>query len=106
MRNVLFICGGNRLRSPTAEDLFSSRTDIAVASAGLNHDAEQQVTPDLLSWADVIFVMEKAHLKRLRSRFGAHLNRQRIISLDIPDIYEYMAPALVAILQARVPRYL
>jgi predicted protein tyrosine phosphatase len=106
MKHVLFICSQNELRSPTAEQVFSGHRDLAVASAGLNHDAPQPVTPDLLEWADVVFVMEKAHLSRLRKRFGKHLNRQRLVCLDIPDDYGYMEPALVELLEARVPRHL
>jgi hypothetical protein len=70
MKHVLFICSRNRLRSLTAEQVFSVREDIAVSSAGLNHDAAQTVTPPLLEWADIIFVMEKAHLNRLRKRYA------------------------------------
>lgn len=106
MKHVLFICSQNRLRSPTAEQVFSDYQAIEVASAGLNHDAEEPVTPDLLAWADIIFVMEKAHLKRLRQRYGKHLKQQRIVCLDIPDNYDYMEPALVQLLETRVPRHL
>lgn len=106
MKNVLFICSQNELRSPTAERVFSGRRDLEVASAGLNHDAPQTVTPALLEWADVIFVMEKAHLSRLRRRFRKHLNRQRLVCLDIPDIYGYMEPALIELLEAKVPKFL
>jgi predicted protein tyrosine phosphatase len=106
MKNVLFLCSQNRLRSPTAERVFSGRRDLEVASAGLNHDAAQPVTPAALEWADIIFVMEKAHLGRLRRRFRKYLNRQRLICLDIPDLYDYMDPELVELLEARVPRHL
>jgi predicted protein tyrosine phosphatase len=40
-----------------------------VNSAGLNNDAENPTTPELVAWADVIFVMEKAHRNRLGTRF-------------------------------------
>jgi len=106
VKKVLFVCGQNELRSPTAERVFSGRKDVEVASAGLNHDAPQPVTPDLLAWADVICVMEKAHLIRMRRRFRKHLNRQRLVCLDIPDLYGYMDPDLVELLKAKVPRYL
>lgn len=106
MKHVLFICSANRLRSPTAEEVFSRRDDMEVASAGLNRDARQPVTPSLLEWADVIFVMETAHLTRLRKRYKRHLNRQRVICLNIPDDYEFMEPELVEIFEARVPRLL
>ncbi len=103
MKRVLFVCSQNRLRSPTAEHVFAHRSDMEVASAGLNHDADQVVTPELVVWADVIFVMERAHLNKLRKKFRRHLDGQRVICLGIPDDYEYMDPALVAMFEARVP---
>jgi predicted protein tyrosine phosphatase len=39
-RNVLFLCSQNRLRSPTAEQLFADWPGIETASAGLNLGAE------------------------------------------------------------------
>ena len=102
MKHVLFICSQNELRSPTAEQVFSGHRDLAVASAGLNHDAPQPVTPDLLEWADVIFVMEPVHRTRLANKFSRHLQSKRIICLDIPDDFEFMDPALVRVLEAKV----
>ena len=77
-----------------------------MASAGLDHDAVEPVTGELVEWAEVIFVMEKAHLRKLRQRFGKHLDGQRVICLDIPDEYEFMDPELVALLKGRVGRHL
>jgi len=105
-RHVLFVCSQNRLRSPTAEQVFADWPGIEVASAGLNDGAESPVTPELLAWTDLIFVMEKTHRSRLRSKFGPHLKRQRIICLDIPDDYPFMDPELVKLLKASVPRHL
>jgi predicted protein tyrosine phosphatase len=81
MKRVLFVCSQNRLRSPTAEQLFASWEGIEVASAGLNNDAENVLTPELLGWADVIFVMEKAHRNKLGKKFRAHLSGKRIVCL-------------------------
>lgn len=106
MRNVLFICSQNRLRSPTAEQIFSDRPGLSVSSAGLNNDAENPVTPELLQWADMIFVMEKAHRNKLSSKFKAHLDNKKIICLDIPDEYEFMDPVLIRLLQTKVSRFL
>ncbi len=106
MRKVLFICSQNRLRSPTAEQVFADLPGVETASAGLNNDAENPLTPELLTWADLVFVMERAHRDKLSSRFRAHLGRQRIVCLDIPDEYDYMDPELIALLRAKVPRYL
>ena len=66
---VLFVCSQNRLRSPTAEQVFSTWPGIDVSSAGLNHDAENPVTPELVEWADIILVMEKAHRNKLVKQF-------------------------------------
>lgn len=105
-RNVLFICSQNRLRSPTAEQVFADWPGVCTASAGLNHDAENPVTPELIGWAETIFVMERVHRVRLAAKFRKHLGAKRVICLDIPDDYDYMAPELVRLLEARVPRHL
>ena len=106
MKRVLFICGANRRRSPTAEQVFAGRPDLEVASAGLRADADTPVSPDLLQWADLIFVMEPTHRTRLSRHFKRYLRRARVICLDIPDTYAFMDPALVATLRRRVERHL
>lgn len=106
MRHILFVCSQNKLRSPTAEQVFAARDDLDVASAGLNHDAEQPLGAEQIEWAELIFVMEKAQRSKLQRKFRAQLRGKRVVCLDIPDEYEYMAPELVALLQARVPRHL
>lgn len=101
MKRVLFVCSQNRLRSPTAEQVFSGRPGFEVASAGLNPEAETPVSADLLEWADVVFVMERAHRNKLSKKFRAQLGSKRIICLDIPDEFEFMDPALVRLLEAK-----
>lgn len=106
MKRVLFICSQNRLRSPTAEQVFSSQSGLEVSSAGLNNDAENPVTPELLGWAEVIFVMEKTHRNKLSSKFRPYLKDKKIVCLDIPDEYEFMDEMLIRLLKAKVPRHL
>ena len=106
MKKILFVCSQNRLRSPTAEQVFSKRQDIEVESAGTNHDAENPLTHELVAWADIIFVMEKAHRANLQKKFRSSLKGARVICLDIPDDYEFMDPELVRLLEAKVPKYL
>jgi predicted protein tyrosine phosphatase len=91
---------------PTAEQLFADWPGIETASAGLAPDADTPLTPELLAWADVVLVMERAHRARLSAKFGAHLRGKRIACLDIPDDYDFMAPALVELLRSRVPQHL
>lgn len=107
MKKLLFVCSRNRLRSPTAEQVFASYPDIKTASAGISHDAEEPLSAELIVWADMLFVMEKGHLAKLRSRFRAHLRGGlRVICLDIPDDYDYMQPELVELLRRKVGAYL
>ena len=106
MRNLLFVCSQNKLRSPTAEQVFSTYPGVEAMSAGTNNDAVTPLGGELVEWADVIFVMERSHLNKLRAKFKAYLNGKRVICLDIPDEYEFMDPALVGLLQAKVGRYL
>jgi len=103
---VLFLCGKNRLRSPTAEHIFANWPGIETSSAGVNSDADVPVTGELLEWADLIFVMERAHRSKLSAKFKQHLGKARIICLDIPDNFEYMDPRLIQLLQSKVPAYL
>lgn len=106
MKNVLFVCSQNRLRSPTAEQVFANWQGIEVTSAGTNNDAENPVTAEVLEWADIIIVMERIHRNKIQQKFRASLNGKRVVCPEIPDEYEYMAPALVRLLQAKVPKFL
>jgi len=106
MKHVLFICSQNRLRSPTAEHLFAGHPGIECESAGLNNDADNPVTPELVEWAELIFVMEKAHRSKLSAKFGRHLKNSRVICLDIPDKFDFMDPALIRLLKEKVTRFL
>lgn len=106
MTRVLFVCSQNKLRSPTAEQVFSDRAGVEVTSAGLNNDAVTPLTPELVEWADVIFVMDQGHRKKLSKHFREQLDDKSVICLGIPDNYDFMAPELVEILEDRVPQHL
>lgn len=106
MKHVLFVCSQNRLRSPTAEQVFARHPGIECMSAGTNHDADNPLTAELVEWAELIFVMEKTHRKKIASRFRKHLLNKRVVCLDIPDDYEYMDPRLIMLLKAKVSGFL
>lgn len=106
MKKVLFVCSRNRLRSPSAETVFADWPGLEVASAGLSNDAEVPLSAELIEWADIIFVMERVHRAKLSQKFKHCLQNKRIICLDIADDYEYMAPALVRLLEKRAGRHL
>ncbi|MGB0561107.1 MAG: low molecular weight protein tyrosine phosphatase family protein [Spirulinaceae cyanobacterium] len=104
--NLLFICSKNRLRSPTAELVFSAYPGIEAIAAGLNADSTTPVSGDLIEWADLILVMERSHQQKLNQRYSALLKGKKVAVLGIGDRYAYMAPELIAILKRRVSKYL
>lgn len=104
--NVLFVCSANRLRSPTAEHVFSKWPGIETDSAGISNDADVPLSTEQVEWADIIFVMEKTHRNKLNRKFRSSLNGKRVICLDIPDDYEFMDPVLVRMLETRAGRFL
>lgn len=106
MIKVLFVCSQNRLRSPTAEQVFSQYEGVACESAGTNDSAEIPLGPEQVEWADIIFAMEGAHRSKITKKFKRYLNGKRIIVLGIPDQYGYMDEALVRLLRIRVEPYL
>lgn len=106
MQRLLFLCTANRLRSPTAEQVFSQYPNIEATSAGLAHDAVDPLTPEHFEGVDTIFVMEKAHRNKLSKRFKAHISNKRVICLNIPDDYEFMQPELITLLKTRVTPHL
>jgi predicted protein tyrosine phosphatase len=72
----------------------------------VDKSAVEPVTPEVLEWADLIFVMEKSHRVKLSREFRAHLKNQKIVVLGIPDKYRYMDAELVALLEKLVPPHL
>jgi predicted protein tyrosine phosphatase len=103
---LLFVCSRNRMRSLTAEQIFSGVPGFQVRSAGTQPDARIVVTGGHVGWADVIFVMEKSHLHRMRRKLSEALHGKRVIVLGIPDDYEYMQPELIDELEAKVAQHL
>lgn len=102
MPRVLFICSRNRLRSPTAEQVFANWPGVQSDSAGLSPDAEQVLSLEQVQWAELICVMEAVHRRRLKQRFAAALEGKRVVCLDIPDNYDFMQVELVRLLEQKV----
>ncbi|MDB6064902.1 MAG: Methyltransferase type 11 [Pedosphaera sp.] len=103
---LLFICSRNRIRSLTAEHLLAGTPGCQVRSAGTQPEARILVTEGHIGWADIIFVMEKSHLDKLRRRFPEALDGKRVVALHIPDDYIFMQPELIDELRVKLAPYL
>ncbi len=96
--NVLFVCNQNKHRSKTAEEVFQGR--FTTRSAGLY--SEHPVTAQQIAWADIVVVMEDEQRKELAKRFPKHYLEKKILSLDIPDVYQHNQPELIELLQSKM----
>jgi predicted protein tyrosine phosphatase len=100
---ILFVCSKNQWRSPTAEQVFRKDSGLDVRSAGTSRSARRTISVADIRWADFILVMEDKHRARLRAQFRDEVRYKVMHSLDIPDLYRYMDPDLIELLQDKVP---
>ena len=105
-RRVLFICRLNRHRSATAERIFCKRRDLDVRSAGTEEDSMVRVNTRMLEWAEVIFTMDSQQGQSLERMFPSHPALQRLTCLDIQDVFTFLDPRLVTLLEEKVQKYL
>lgn len=105
MPNLLFICGKNKYRSPTAENIMIGRGYEDVRSAGIDNDAQHQITPEDIGWADIILAMESKYVEKLRANFSQYLKNKKIVNLQVPDNYTFMQPELVTLLENKLSHY-
>ena len=103
---LLFVCSRNRWRSPTAEKIFDGINGLQARSAGTESGARIKVTAGHIGWADIVFVMEKKHLRRLQEKFSDDLADKRVVCLNIRDDYQFMQSELITLLEAAVPPHL
>lgn len=103
--NLLFVCSQNRLRSPTAEEVFSQYENVNAIGCGINSDSKTPLSGDLIEWANIVFVMENSHKNKVSKKYRELLKGKKLACLDIPDDYDRMQPELLMLLEHKVPRY-
>ena len=99
---LLFVCSRNKLRSPTAEEVWRQNPHYEVRSAGTSPNARRPVSSADIRWANQIFVMEAKHKNRLIAEFTRVIENKPVHVLDIPDNYQYMDKELVLELEKKV----
>ena len=100
--NILFVCSGNKLRSPTAENVFSKQYNTR--SAGTSHNAVNVISIEDIKWADKVIVMETKHKQRILAAFNRAMQFKDLIVLNIPDDFKYMDKKLITILENKIPK--
>lgn len=104
--HLLFLCSRNKRRSLTAEKIFDGINGHSARSAGTENDSRVKVTPGLLGWADIIFCMEKKHLRRIKEKYPDIIRDKKTVCLNIDDDYEYMDEELQELLRSAVSEYI
>jgi predicted protein tyrosine phosphatase len=103
---ILFVCGMNKKRSLTAHMIYKNDSRVEVRSAGVSPSSNTKLTEAHIEWADLILVMEKKYKERIMEIFKRRKKFPRVVSLDIPDEYEYMDNELVQIVKTSTEPYL
>lgn len=103
---LLFLCSQNKRRSLTAEKIFDGYNGHEARSAGTESNARIKVTQGHIGWADIIFCMEKKHLRRIKEKYPDTIQNKKVVCLYISDDYNYMDNELVEILESYVCDYI
>lgn len=104
--HLLFLCSQNKRRSLTAEKIFDGYNGHSARSAGTENNSRVRVMSGLLGWADIIFCMEKKHVRRIKEKYPDIVYGKKVICLNIDDDYEYMDEELQELLQSAVSEYI
>jgi len=111
IKNILFVCSANKQRSKTAEDYFSEHyPDIRFQSAGTNiklcqKEGANPLEEIMLHNTDLIFVMKNKHKSEIKQMTGQQYS-EKIIVMNIPDIYKYYDKKLIEIFRFKVGKFL
>jgi len=100
--NILIVCGRNKRRSKTAEQIYRADSNLDIRSAGLSPKSPSQISESKIEWSDAIMVMEDSHKNRISGQYR-HLELPPIFVLHIEDEFEYMDEELIELLEERIP---
>ena len=103
--NILFVCGKNKWRSPTAERIYNNDNRINVRSAGMSPKSRHQISIADIEWADIILVMEQGYKSHILGKYRDY-RLPKIEVLDIPDEYEFMDDELVEMIKKSVEYFI
>jgi predicted protein tyrosine phosphatase len=99
---ILFVCGRNNRRGPTAERMYLHDHRLAVRAVGLHEMSKRRITAEDMAWADLVLVMERKYVVRLKDLFRKLDTLPPIEILGIPDEYIFMQRELIEALKPAV----
>lgn len=98
-KRVLFVCSAGLLRSATAANIYAGM-GYNTRAAGSSSYALIPLSANLIAWAQLIVFVNKENHKEAMDVFKNEDNAVdklvNSIVLDIPDVYEYKHPKLIA----------
>ena len=103
--HILFVCGRNQWRSPTAARVYANDQRIEVRSAGVGLLSAHRVSQKDVEWADLILVKEQKHKSRLQEMFR-DMQLPPIECLEIPDDFGLIDDTLVGLIREGTEAYL
>lgn len=101
-KRVLCVCSAGLLRSPTMAWVLSNEPyGYNTRAAGIATEyALIPVDKVLLTWAQEIVCAEEWQAREVQKQLGEHSGKP-VISLDLPDQFEYRNDQLVALIKER-----
>ena len=105
-KRVLFVCTQNKVRSLTAEHLYRGRPDLDVKSCGTATFAKNQLTAELMNWAEVVFYFDDSQIEVIEKCFSKEAQEKPVICLGLADVFTYKSDALVVKLVTKLEPYL
>ena len=103
---ILFVCSGGLDRSPTAEELINKEFSdkFEARSCGLYPlTNSNEITKEVLSWADLIIVMETRHKTEILKKFKSSVqDKPEIIILDVSNRYLRNDPELKRVIKEKL----
>lgn len=99
MKHLLFCCAGNTNRSPTFERYFKKHynKEFEVKSTGIYYGYPEQLTEEILLWADKVFVMDLSQELFIKNHFPKYLQKVEIVGIS--DQYEPDSPELIELIK-------
>jgi len=93
-KKVLCVCSAGLLRSPTTAIVLQRTYNYNTRACGVHDYALIQFDDVLGTWADEIVCVEQSIANNIPDQF-----KDKVITLNIPDMYEYMNPELQEIIK-------